>query len=93
MGVVIADGVAADFGALDVLGVGGEAQAVVHDVENAALNRFQSVANVGECPRHDDGHRVVEIPLAGLIGDGDVFHAVGVFARKNILRAGFVGGG
>src|SRR3989338_8068814 len=38
----------------------------IHRVENAAMDWFQAVANVGQSARGDDRHRVVQIRLAHL---------------------------
>jgi len=40
--------------------VGVEAQ-VLHRVEDAAMHRLQPVARVGQRPRHDHAHGIVEI--------------------------------
>ena len=34
---------------------------VVHRIQHAAVHWLQSVAHVGKRPRHDDGHRVVQV--------------------------------
>ncbi len=61
--VIVAGSVAADFCALAVAAVGGQAE-VVHGHQDAALHRLEAVAHVGERARDDYAHRVVEIRLA-----------------------------
>ena len=69
--VVIAGGVAADFGALVMLAPREERQ-LVHRVEDAALRRLEAVAHVGQRARDDDGHRVVEERVLDLVRDVDL---------------------
>ena len=33
----------------------------VHAEQNAAMNRFESVTDIGQCARHYDRHRIVDI--------------------------------
>ena len=40
-----------------------------HCIEDAAMNRLQPVANVGQRPRHDHAHGVVEIGFPHFVGD------------------------
>ena len=35
--------------------------ALVHSVEDTAVNRLQAVTNVGQSPTHDDGHGIFNI--------------------------------
>ena len=44
---------------------------VVHRVEDAALDRFQAIANVGQCARDDYAHGVVEVRRSHLLLDAD----------------------
>src|SRR5216684_2211059 len=60
--MVVAGSVAANFCALAVAAIGGQAQ-IVHGHQDAALHRLQAVAHVGERARDDYAHRVVEIRL------------------------------
>src|SRR6266849_6639237 len=60
--VIIAGSIAADFRALAVAAIGGQAE-IVHGHQDAALHRLEAVAHVGESARDDYAHRVVEIRL------------------------------
>ena len=60
--VIVAGSVAADFGALAVAAIGGQAE-IVHGHQDAALHRLQAVAHIGQRARDDHAHGVVEIRL------------------------------
>ena len=40
-----------------------------HSIENAPLHRLQAIANIGQGPRNNDAHGVVEVRLAHLVID------------------------
>src|SRR5260221_7096423 len=61
--VIVAGGVAADFGAFAVAAIGGQAE-VVHGHKDAPLHGLEAVAHVGEGTRDDHAHRVVKMRLA-----------------------------
>ena len=49
--------------------------ALVHRVEDAAMDGLEAIAHVGQCAGHDDGHRVLEergAHLASEVGLGDL---------------------
>ena len=46
----------------------------VHRVENAPVHRLEAVTRIGQCPRHDHAHRVIEIAALHLLGDGNRAH-------------------
>ena len=43
----------------------------LHRVEDAAVDRLQPVADIGQCARHDHAHRVIEVGAPHLLFDGD----------------------
>ncbi len=57
--VIVTHDVTDDARALDVAAVWPVAT-VEHGVEDLAVNWLEPVAHVGQCPAHDDAHRVVE---------------------------------
>ncbi len=68
---------------LRVAPIGREAH-LLHRVENAAMHRLQSVANVGQRAADDDRHRIVEIRTAHLLFNVDGLNVQR--ARVNRLR-------
>ena len=50
---------------------------LVHRIEDAAMHRLQAVAHVGQRPRHDHAHRVIEIAALHLVRDGNGAHVRG----------------
>src|SRR5450756_1054435 len=70
MGVVLAHDLAHDRGAL-AIGRGGGEPHLAHREENAAMDRLEAVADVGQRSRHDDAHRVVEVAGLHLVLDTD----------------------
>ncbi len=68
--VELADHLTDHGGALAVGAVGPHAH-VVHRIEDAALDGLQTVAHIGQRPRHDDGHRVVHERTRHLLVDVD----------------------
>ncbi len=59
MGMVRPHDITYDLGTLVVRSIGSQA-AIEHGVEDPAVHRLESVANVGQSPRHDDRHGVLE---------------------------------
>ena len=43
---------------------------LVHRVENPAMHRLQAVARIGQRPRHDHAHGVIEVAALHLVEDG-----------------------
>src|SRR5579864_8128483 len=76
MGVVFAHYIADDAGALAGGAIGRETH-LLHGVENAAMDRLQSVADVGQRTADDDRHRVVEIRAAHLVFNVDGLNVQG----------------
>ena len=70
VGVVLAHDVAGHTGALDGRAVGPGAE-VVHAPEDPAVHRLESVPGVGQRPRDDDRHRVVQEGAFHLLLDLD----------------------
>ena len=73
VGMVVATGVAANLGALEVL-FGCVQRQFVHRVQDAALRGLETVARIGERAGDDDRHRVVEERVFNLVGDVDRFN-------------------
>ena len=75
--MIIAGSIAADFGALAVAAIGGQAE-IVHRHQDAALHGLQAVAHVGQRARDDHAHGVVEVRLAhfGFDIDGKQYRCV-----------------
>src|SRR5207248_1743807 len=71
------------------VGTGSEVR-VVHRVEDPALRRLQSVANIGQCARRDDGHGVVEERPLHLLLDLDGLEGL---VDEHLLLAAPVGTG
>jgi len=71
VGMVLADHVADDAGALLVRLRVGVAQ-LVHGVEDAPVDRLEAVAGVGERAADDDRHGVVEVRLLDFVLDVDL---------------------
>ena len=74
--MVVPRGIAGDLGALVRLAVGGQPQPVVHDVEDAALHRLQSVAHIGQRAGRDDRHRVIQVSPPRLLAERHVLDSV-----------------
>ena len=70
VGMIDTHGLPDDLGALGVLLVVLEAH-LAHGVEDAAMDRLESVAGVRQSAADDDAHRVVEIRAAHLLFDVD----------------------
>jgi hypothetical protein len=68
VGVILADDLADRPGRL-LVGLVGEDARLVHGVEDAAVDRLQAVAHVGQGARRDDRHRVLDEGLAHLIAE------------------------
>ena len=73
--VVVAAGVAADLGALDLLAPGGQVE-VVHRHQDAALRGLQAVTDVGQGPVHDGAHGIRQVAVVELALDLDVDEAI-----------------
>ncbi len=43
----------------------------LHRIKDAAVDRLEPVADVGQCPRHDHAHRVIEVRAPHLVLDRD----------------------
>ncbi len=71
VGMVLAQDLADDAGALFVGLVGPQAQ-VVHGVQDAAVDRLEAVAHVGQGAGDDDAHGVVEVGALHLLVDVDL---------------------
>lgn len=69
MGVIVAGRIAADFHRLARLGVGRKMQVVIHREENATLDRFQSIADVGQGPGLNHREGIIEVTSAGFLAD------------------------
>ena len=56
----------------------------LHGKQDAPMDRLQPIAHIGQCPRHDHAHRVIEVGTAHFLLNGD---------RGRILRglAGVLG--
>ena len=94
VGVVLAHHIADDAGRLLVRAPGGVA-ALPHPVQDAAVDGFETVADVRQGAPDDDGHRVVEVGVLEFLLDRDR-HAVRaqrgvVFAHLDIQVPGFEG--
>ncbi len=91
VGVVLAHDVAGDPGALHG-GPVGPGPHVVHAPEDAAVHRLQAVARVGQGPRHDDRHGVVEEGPLHLLLDLDGLDAAEVDGRAVAVVGRWWGG-
>ncbi len=95
VGMVVAAGVAGDFGALHPAGPRREVQ-VVHGDQDAPLRGLQAVAHVGQRPADDHAHGVRQVALLQLVFDGllddpagHVGQGVGGgFLGREIIRVG-----
>jgi hypothetical protein len=79
VGVIVAHDVADDFGGFGVLLVELEAH-LLHAVEDAAVDGFEAVADIGQGATDDDRHRVVEIRATHLLFNIDREHEGGAAA-------------
>ncbi len=70
VGMVLADDVADDAGRL-LVGLVVVRAALVHGVEDAAVDRLEAVLDVGDGPADDDAHGVVEIRPTHLLLEAD----------------------
>lgn len=93
MGVIVPGAIAADLRALGSRPFGRPAT-LEHGVENSALNRLESVSNVGEGPCDDNAHRVIHIASRHLLGYWDRFYSGIEFGQIwFLLMDGFRGAG
>ena len=70
VGMVLAHDVAGDLGAF----AGGPVEVqpqLVHAVQDAAMHRLQTVADIGERAAHDHAHGVIEVAAPHLVFDVD----------------------
>ena len=89
--VVLAHHVADDGRALAIRRGGRQAH-LAHGVEDAAMDRLEAVADVGQRPRHDDAHGVVEVARPHLVLDADGSDPAQVVGHGAlILRDGLAG--
>ena len=65
VGVIVLEHLADDTGALAVAGIRAKPH-LRHREQDAAMDRFEAVASVGQRALHDDAHGVIEIGLAHL---------------------------
>ena len=57
------------------LGLAGKVETqFLHTVENPSLHRFQTIPRIRKCPRHDDGHRIVDIRRTHLLVNIHLFN-------------------
>ena len=70
VGVIPPHHVADDTGALLRLAVRPQVQAVVHQVEDAPMDRLEAVTDIGQRPGRDDADRVAEVQPLGLGAQG-----------------------
>ncbi len=87
MGMILPQHLADDAGRFFVRSVGPQAQ-VKHSVENAPLNRFESIAGVGQSARDDDAHRVIQIGGAHLVLDVYRFYSADIKFQKSTSEVG-----
>ena len=96
VGMEFADDVADDAGRL-LVGLVVVRAALVHGVEDAAVDRLEAVLDVGDGPADDDAHGVVEVRPAHLLleaDDGEVLFRLFRFAVHGNSWAGrLLGGG
>ena len=79
MGMVSAHHVTDDAGRLAV-GLVRIIAVFVHRIEDAPMDRFQPIANVGQGPAHDHAHGVIEIRSLHLLFDRNIVDIEGSFA-------------
>ena len=58
----------------------------VHGVKDAAMDGFQTVANVRKSAAHDYAHGVFEIAFLHFVFDGDVGYFTGIGRRNQAFR-------
>ena len=81
MRVIFAEDFADDLGALARGAIGREAH-FAHGVEDAAMDRFEAVADVGKGASYDHAHRVIHVRALHLVFDVDVDVALVVVAAR-----------
>ena len=79
--VIIAHHVADDLGRF-AIGAAGHHAAFLAGVEDSPVDRLQTVADVGQRPRHDHAHRVIEIGGLHLVDDLDRRDVAGFDGRR-----------
>ena len=75
MWVVFTEDISDDTCGLAVL-AGGTDSTVVHRVEDASVDRLQTVARIRQGTRYDDGHSIVEVACLHDVDDGLLLIAV-----------------
>ena len=83
VGVVLAHDIAHHSSALHIRAIGA-IPLVVHAPQDAAVNRLEPVAHIGERPGRDDRHGVVEKRLLHLGLDVDVLHGADQFGTHTL---------
>lgn len=76
--MVVPRGIAADFHRFAAMGIGVQPQVVIHDVEDASLNRLQSVTDIGQGTGCNHRKGVVQVSSAGFLTERDVLDTIGV---------------
>jgi len=90
MRVILTQYFAHDAGRLTVGGIGTIAH-IPHGIENAPMDRLETVANIGQGTRHNHAHGVIEISRAHLAVDIDLLQAAGVIVFRNFRIFRFFG--
>ena len=75
MGVIFTHDLSDGLGRFSGLFVGSVAH-LVHAVKHTAVNRFQSVADVGEGARDNHGHRIIDVSRFHLVLDVDFNNSI-----------------
>src|SRR6185437_15903838 len=87
--VKLAENFADDLGALAGGAIGRKTH-LVHAIENAAMNGFQAVANIGKGASHDYAHGVIEVRTLHFVFDidGQEIVAAGAAWKRHLRRRG-----
>ena len=75
VGVIFAEDVTNNPCAFPIRTVWGEPQ-FLHGVKNPPLDRFETIAGIGQRPTHDHAHRVFEVGALHLLMQGDRLNAL-----------------
>ena len=86
MGVVFAENIAHNAGALSIRPIWGQPQ-FVHCIEDPSLNRLEAVAGIRQGSSHDHAHGVLEVGALHLLMQGDRLNALLGHPRLELLRA------
>ena len=87
MGMELADDVADDAGAFLEPGARIEPQQT-HGIEEAAVDRLQAVAHIGQRPVHDGGERIGKVALLERVAQPDRLDILRPRRRRNLLAHG-----